>query len=388
MPTVQSGVQNTNTVLSNRKIIDMAPAIELLEDDVAPYTKFLHSLGTKPAKSNKTEWLEDEWRPRKSASAGSSTSGSTIAVTAGEGQFFRVGDVVRACQLGMNFYVTSISTDTLTATRGVGSVADGTIASGEELLIIGNASAEGATLGTIKTTLAVANYNYCTIQRDPLGFTNTEREIALYGGSEPNSEKPKKYAEHMRAIENTLFWGRRNLNTSGSSPIGYAGGLVDYITTNVQNVGGALTQTTFETYLRTAFRYGSSRKVMFCAPIYGAALSSWALGKLQVQSQGQSQKYGLEVSTYTTGLGYTLDVVVKKDWLDFSASSSQIASRAFIVDPAAVEFAPLGSRNTKYLENRQAPDEDSFKAEYLTEYSARVKVERKHMVLYGTTSFS
>lgn len=387
MPTVNTGVQASDDVLAARHVVDMSGGIAMLEDDVAPFTKFISGMRKKPAKARQVYWLEDELRPRRSTTSTSYVAGDTsIVVAAGTGSYFRAGDVVRCERSGENMYVTSVSTDTLTVTRSVGAVAAASIASGEGLIIIGNAAAEGATLGTIKQTQQVSTSNYTQIQRDPLGFTETELAVDLYGAAEPGWEKGKKFVEHMRAIEYTAFFGQRDLNTGGSTPIGYAGGLVDYLSTNMANVGGSLSRSAFETYLQTAFRYGSNTKIMFAAPIFGRAVSQWASANVQIQNQGTSKTYGIEVTRYVSYLGYTLDVYVKRDWTDFSTSNTETGSYAFIVDPAMVEFNPL--RDTRYLDNRQANDEDSKKAEYLTEWTMRVKQERCHMIIKGVTGIS
>lgn len=384
MPTVQSGQQNTNTVLSNRKIIDMAPKIALLEDKVAPFTKALSMTKKKPAKSNQVWWLEDELRPRKSTCNGGATNvATTVNVATGEGQYFRAGDVVRCGRTGENLYVTSVSTDALTVTRSIGAVAAAAIASGEELWILSNAAMEGTTLGTVKIVQQTAVSNYTQIQRDPYSFSETEMAIDLYGGGEPNYEKGKKYIEHMRALENTLFYGQRDLNTGGAAPIGYAGGLIDYISTNVNNVGGSLSQATFESNLQTAFRYGSPNKVLFAAPVYGRAISAFALGKVNVNQQGKSQKYGIEVTTYTSHLGYEVDIVICHQWGDFATSNNESASRAFLVDMEKVTLRPL--RDTKHLADRQAPDTDGISAEYLTEWTLQVENQQAHAHFYGCT---
>lgn len=387
MPTVNTGVQASDDVLAARHVVDMSGGIAMLEDDVAPFTKFISGMRKKPAKARQVYWLEDELRPRRSTTSTSYVAGDTsIVVASGNGSYFRAGDVVRCERSGENMYVTSVSTDTLTVTRSVGAVAAASIASGEGLIIIGNAAAEGATLGTIKQTQQVSTSNYTQIQRDPLGFTETELAVDLYGAAEPGWEKGKKFVEHMRAIEYTAFFGQRDLNTGGSTPIGYAGGLVDYLSTNMANVGGSLSRSAFETYLQTAFRYGSNTKIMFAAPIFGRAVSQWASANVQIQNQGTSKTYGIEVTRYVSYLGYTLDVYVKRDWTDFSTSNTETGSYAFIVDPAMVEFNPL--RDTRYLDNRQANDEDSKKAEYLTEWTMRVKQERCHMIIKGVTGIS
>ena len=384
MPTTATGVQNTNNVLSNRKIVDMAEKIALLDGNVSPLVKALTMFKKVPAKNTQIFWLEDDLRPRKTTCSGGATNvATTVNVNAGDGQHIKVGDVIRTSQAGENLYVTAVATDALTVTRSVGAVIGTAIAAGEELVVISNASAEGATLGTIKQTLQVAQSNFTQIQRDPYGFTESEKAIALYGGSEPTYEKGKKFIEHMRALETTAFYGQRDQFVGGSSPIGFAGGLIDYISTNSFSIGGNLTQATFELNLQQAFRYGSENKVLFCAPVFGRALSGWALGKLQVLNQGTNTKYGLEVATYTTQLGFNLDVVVKKDWHDFSTASNQGGSRAFLVDMANIEFNPL--RDTKFLPDRAANDEDADKGEYLTEFSFRVKLEKAHAMWFGVT---
>lgn len=387
MPTVNTGTQASDDVLAARHKVDMSDGISLLEDEVAPFTKFLSMMKKKPAKARQVYWLEDEIRPRRSTCNGGANSGdATVNVAAGTGSYFRAGDVVRCERSGENIYVTSVSTDALTATRSIGGVAAASIASGEGLIIIGNAAAEGATLGTIKITAQVAASNYTQIQRDPMGHTETELAVDLYGAPEPGWEKGKKFIEHMRQLEDTAFFGQRDLNTGGSTPIGYCGGLVDFCSTNTANVAGSLSRSTWETHLQTAFRYGSRNKIMFAAPIYGRALSTWAASDVQITEQGKDKRYGIEVTNYTSYLGYTLSVYVKRDWADFSTSNTETGGYAFIVDPANVEWNPL--RDTAYLTKRQANDEDSQKSEYLTESTMRVKQERTHMIIKGVTGIS
>lgn len=72
----------------------------------------------------------------------------------GEGDYFRAGDVVRVARTGEAFTVTSVSTDALTAVRGVGRVAAAAMLAGDQLLIVGNGAAQGATLGTRKVMVA------------------------------------------------------------------------------------------------------------------------------------------------------------------------------------------------------------------------------------------
>jgi hypothetical protein len=361
----------------------MDPVIKQLEPDDAPFTVMLSQVSSRPAKSQKVEWLSDQLVPRLTTLAANVLIGdTTITVATDTGAYFRPNDILRLAN-GENVRVTSIATNVLTVVRSIGGVAASAVTSGTDVIKIGNAAAEGATIGEIRMTQQVANYNYCQIQRDPLGFTNTLVQSDLYGGSEPQYEAKQKMMEHRRQIENTLFFGQRDLAT-GSAPTGYCGGLVDFISTNITTVGGNLTESGFATFLRTGFRYGSRNKVLFASPLIVSALSSFPQGKLAPPSS-DVKSYGVSLQEYRGANGGTVKIVEKRDWLDYSTTSNQIGSWAILVDMDDVVMRPL--RKTALLPNRQAPDRDATIQEYLTEFSLQVGVEQNHAILRGVTGY-
>src|SRR5215471_3014345 len=216
VPTV-TGVESDNTILQNERVIDMDDVIAYLDPDTSQFTTMLMKVSRRGAESTKVEWLEDELFPRlSSVASGGATDGATITVNTGEGVYFRANDLVRNARTGVAFRVNSIATDTLTITSHLGRVAFAANNAGDQLLIMGNSSAQGASLGTRLITKRVAQFNYCGIQRNPYGFTRSLMASKLYGGPEPMKERKKKGTEHKRAIEYTLFWGVRDLNTSGA----------------------------------------------------------------------------------------------------------------------------------------------------------------------------
>ena len=384
--TVLEGVVDDFDILQNRRIVDMDPVIKQLEPDDAPFTVMLSQVSSRPAKSQKVEWLSDQLVPRLTTLAAAvDIADTTITVAGGTGTYFRANDILRLAN-GENVRVVSVAGDVITVVRSIGLVAASNVAISTDVIKIGNASAEGATLGTIKMTQQVANYNYCQIQRDPLGFTKTLEASDLYGGKEPQYEAKKKMMEHRRQMENTLFFGQRSLDTSSySAPIGYCGGLVDFISSNVTTVGGNLTESGFATFLRTGFRYGSRNKVLFASPLIVSALSSFPQSKLAPPSS-DVRSYGVSLQEYRGANGGTVKIVEKRDWLDYSTASNQIGSWAVLVDMDDVTMRPL--RKTALLPNRQAPDADSTIQEYLTEYSLQVGIEQNHAILRGVTGYA
>jgi hypothetical protein len=391
MPTLLSGVVDDADILSNQRVVDMSPTIAELEPDEAPLTTMLQKVSKRAAYSQKVEWLSDELVPRLTTLSASATSAATslsVPATTGasSGTYFRAGDVIRIASTGENCYVTGVSADTLYVTRGIGgtSVTAVSAASGVDVIKVGNAAAEGATLGTLIQTKKVANFNYAQIQRDPWGFTNTLVASKLYGGPEPANEAKKKLIEHKRQLENTLFWGVRDLNTSGSAPIGYCGGVFQYATTNLTASVGTLTESVFESFLRKAFRYGSQNKVFFCSPLVASALSSFPQGKLAPPAPGITE-YGVSLSSYQSASGAKVQIMVKRDWYDFQNTANQYGGIGVMLDMDDITMRPL--RDTVLKPDRQANDEDSIKQEYLTEWSFEMGNEKKHAIISGITGY-
>lgn len=382
--TINSGLVDDQDILSNERVIDMSDIIGQLETDVAQFTTALMKVASKPANSSKVEWLEDRLFPRKSALAASATSAATtVSVTAAEGAYFNVGDLVRNALTGEGYEVTAVSTDDLTVTRSIGSVAAASSASGAELVIVANAALQGATSPTAKVTERVAQYNYTQIVRHSFSFTRSLTQSNLYTGGEPNYERKKKAVEHKRALESMFFFGARELDTGGSEPQGFSGGMVEFITSNIHDPSGTMTATELDTFLQTDLQFGSENKVIFGSPTFSRVVSSYVRDNW-VRAQPSENLWGAKVSGLISGaFGYQLPVITKREWGEFSAASSQYGSWAFVVDMESVRMRPLQS--TVLLRNRQANDADRVTEEYLTEVSLEVRNESKHAIIKNVT---
>lgn len=384
--TILSGLVDDQDILQNERVIEMDETIAMLDPDVSQFTTILMRIARETVFSSKVEWLEDELMPRlSSVASGGATNGSNIVVAAGEGAYFRAGDIVRNARTGQAVRVTSVATDTLSVTSALGRVAFAAAAASDQLLIVGNAAAQGAGLGTEKQTKRVAQFNYTQIFRHPYGFTNTLTASRLYGGDAPDKERGKKLTEHKRAIEYSAFWGVRALDTSGSEPIGQAGGLYEFITTNVQNAAGTLTATLMDTYMRQFLQHGTQNGILVVSPVVAQALSGFLRGIWQPTTTDE-RVYGAKVDAFISGAyGFRVPVIVKRDWNDFSTASTQYGGWAFYIDLDNYGMPVLTGRDTKQLRNRQNNDADRVDEEYLTELSFKVKIERSHGLITGVT---
>ena len=388
MATILSGLVDSGDVLADELVVDMSEDIKHLDPDESQFTTMLQKIASEEATQYKVNWLELELFPRLSAVATSATSAATtLVVTTGEGAYFRANDVVRNATTGEAYHVVSVSTDTLTIIRSIGDTAAASAQTGEQLLIVSNASKQGATLGTRKIVKKVLGFNYTQIVRHPFGFTNTNQAVSHYGGKPLMVEAEQKLIAHKRSLEYLAFWGARDYltNAGDSEPTGYAGGLVEYITTNVDDAGGTLTEANFEAYLRDGLQHGSRNKVIFLAPIVQGAISGFL--RDSIQPAGLNERlWGAKVDAYISGAyGTRVPLIVKRDWNDFSTAGDQYGGWAFGVDMDSVKIRPLRTRNTKMLPNRQANDADETTHEYLTELSFEVSQQSHHFIVKGVT---
>lgn len=379
-----AGIESDQAILQNERVIDMDDVISYLDPDTSQFTTMLMRVARRQAESTKVEWLEDDLFPRlSSVASGGATNGANIVVAAGEGAYFRAGDVLRNARTGNAVRVTSVATDTLSVTSALGRVAFAAAAAGDQLLITGNASQQGATLGTRLITKRVAQFNYTMIQRNPYGFTRSLMASKLYGGPEPMKERKKKSVEHKRAIEYTLFWGVRALDLTGAQPNGQAGGLYEFVITNVKNAAGALTKVLLDQYMRDFLQHGEQNGVLFVSPVVAGAISGFLRDAWQPTTT-DTRLWGAKVDGFISGAyGFQVPIVVKRDWNDFSTASGQYGGWAFYVNMDNIELNTL--RNTELLRDRQANDADSYDEEYLTEFTLKVKQERTHGIITGVT---
>lgn len=383
---VNTGVVDTEARLSSERVVDMDPSIGLKETDNAQFMTILKKLPSTDATQTEVRWLEDQLFPNRTTVATSATSAETsIAVATSTGVYFRVADIVYVESSGEKLEVTGITSDSIGVTRSIGDVAAVSAQTGVGLVIVGNAAAQGADTGTLKSTDRVLGYNYTQIFRHPFGFTGTDAEIALYGADDPEREAAKKRVEHKRALESAVWVGGRAFSSASPSSKGHMGGVLEYLSTNVFTGVGTLGATSFDSNLQTILQDGDMNRVIFAAPTPARAISRLFDSNWQ-QAKNDDVVYGAKVSAWLNGAyGESLPIIVKREWGAMGTAGYGLGGAAFVLDLASVKRRPVRNRDTKLLSNRQGNGEDKVVFDYLTEMSFELKNEAKHGAFFGIT---
>lgn len=378
-----TGVRGTGNITQAKRIIDMSNKISVLEPDSAPLVQLTKKMEKKVAINPKYSWLEEESMVKVDAINYSTgyTSGATSLVV-DNGTYFRAGDVIKFPATGEQALVTAVSSNTLTVSRGWGSTSAGSAADDAVVVIIGNANEEGATKRTFKTGQETEKYNYLQILRTPFGVTDSNKNSEMYGSKDLAHVRMMQMIEHQKEMERAFWWGEPKEDTSGTHPKRATGGVDYWIATNVTADGnGTLTEAEFETWLRTGFRYGSSTKFLFAAPILVSAISTWARARLQMVPRDKT--YGIAVTQYISPHG-TVNIINQKIFSEVTT----YAGYGFLLDLEGLKYRYLANRDTRLKTNIQANDADGEEDEYISEVGVHFEQEKKSSVITGITAFS
>jgi hypothetical protein len=375
VPSVNIGLVATDDPVANELLPDIRDKIANLDVDNTQFSTLLMKLSQERAKSFKVEWLNDELLPMVASMSASAVSEATnLAVTSGDGSYFKDGDVFRVSGTGETVRVNGApAAASITVVRDIDGVGAISIASTDKLIKVGGSNPQGGTLPTAVITERAHNYNYTQIFRDSYRFTNTVRATSTWAaGSQEAIEKRKKAIEHKWGIENMCFFGARSYTASSgavSQPRHTSGGLKQFVTASSDT--DTLTEDELQTFFRNALEYAGPRVVLFCAPLVMQVISSFL--DEDYQSKEGDNIHGVKVDYVLSGVtGQKVPVIVKKEWKRYGESAAMYGSQAVLVDLDNVQLAPL--RDTVHLSDRQARDADEVAGEYLSEIS--LKVER------------
>jgi len=114
--------------------------------------------------------------------------------------------------------ITAVANSGASANISVKNMGDGafTPASGDYLVVVGNAYGEGTSAGTAWSDELSVVYNQCQIFKTPLQITGTLLEASLRGeSSELARLRDQKSQEHKIQKERAFLFGRSPINTSG-----------------------------------------------------------------------------------------------------------------------------------------------------------------------------
>lgn len=380
-----SGMRATdgvNGINQERRVVDMAEKIALLDPNEAPFVTVLKMAkkNTRKVYNPKFNWIEDDLLGYYTNCAGGATS-SAIDINVDDSSIMRAGDILFVTTTGEYLRVTGVAEGKITVARSYGGSTAAAIGDDAVILNIGPAMEEGSTNRGAKSTQTVSKHNFTQIFRTPVEITGTLAASKLYGGKDASYQRRKALIEHKRDIANAMYFGRMHEDATGAKVRRTMGGIFGFMADSdshaFNNSTSKLTYANFDSYVaRKAFAHGSSDKLMICGGNMATVVNSWAEKKLVTQV-GKDKTFGVSISNLITTYG-SLNVMY-----DPLLDAAGMSDRAMILDMDNVAYAYLDGRDTKLNTNIQAPDVDGETDEYITECSLEFKLPKTHFLVTG-----
>jgi hypothetical protein len=312
------------------------------------------------------------------------TSTRTVPVVNGDDNKYAINGAILVNQTtGEVMHVTAdYSATSVAVTRNIGGTSH-QIASGAKLFVAGFAAAEGASSPTAITFDATVASNYTQIFRTAFQVTNTLGSTYLRTGDKMDEAMTKALKLHMSDIERAMFFGKKHeANGSTNAPTRYTGGLINSmtnvtdITTDYASYGGGsagnMTEEGFDDLLiSSVFKFGSKQKIAFVGETVANHLQQ--IGKNRWRPTAIEGAYGVNLTQYETFAG-DLMVHLHPQFRQLAHMKTSMV----IVDFPYLSYRYLEGRDTQLLENRQSPDADTIKHEYLSECGLELLQDKVH----------
>ncbi len=378
-PTVIRGQRAATDENSTRVKADVSEEIYTYD----PNANSLTLLTTKLRKRRKVSqylfhWLEKDRMPRFSEVATTATAASaTIVVTTGEGSRFFPRALVRNIETGERLLVISISTDTLTVARGIGSQGAFPATAGDRLEIVASGYEDGADVGSARTVQTRNVEQYTQIIRTPLEFTGRDANTDMYGGSDPANERKWIAVEHAISVEKAFWWSRKHsaVISGDDKYTTFMDGVDNLTKDNVWDLNGIpFSDRSFTEYLEYAMRHGKGgkagkrEKFGFFAPRFITELESIAKDRMQVLPS--DEVYGLEITAFKSGHG--------KVMLIEHPLFEEQGDLGYLLDLNHAKYVYHQGRDTKLLENRGGRGVDGTTEEYLSDVAVQLELKEAH----------
>ncbi len=287
---------------------DFASAIlQVMPTGSAPLLALSAGMETKPANDTIVTWFEENHVSGRVQVSSFVTDGDGTGFVLTDASSFVVGTILLNDTTGEYVFVTAVSGNTITVTRGFAGSTAVTVTTSHFFQRIGTGHEEGSARPVAIANLGFPRYNYVQIFRNAWNLTGTAMAVEYITGSIIAKNKADAANYHAEDIERSIIWGRRQISVLNSQPFRTMDGINSQITTNV-SVGDANMQwSEIDLFLRNVFsrniRGKPNERIGFCGNTVLGVLNEIAIRSSVVNIEPGQTQFGMNVSKWITPYG-------------------------------------------------------------------------------------
>ena len=246
---------------SNDHILDLEDGIDFL-DAGSNAIKLLKLLsGDKfTAKSYKHEWTEVSLATREETITLADGSGTTLTVA--DAYLYQVNELLK-CENEVVRVTAIASATTLTIVRAYAGTT-GAAHSAKTIYTLGSADPENSDAPAGIQDSSSRLYNYVQTFTRAVELSDDEIAQLSTDGNPLNAHVERRFIELNRQLARAVLYGVRHEDSTNK--IHAMGGLKQFVTTNVSNVGGALTLAAIDAQILAIVNAGGDPKIIAMAP--------------------------------------------------------------------------------------------------------------------------
>lgn len=333
----------------------------------------LKKIGTNgfEAKSVKHEWSETALASRGETVTLGDGTGTTLTVA--NAYQYQVNELIRIENEVVR--VTAIASGTtLTIVRGYAGTT-GAAHSAKLAYSLGSADPENSLAPAGIADTGDRLYNYVQTLTRGVSLSNDEIAQLSTDGNPLHGQIERRFIELNRQLARNIFYGIRYEDTTNN--IHAMGGLKQFVTTNVSNVGGALTIAAIDAQILAIVLAGGMPDTIVVSPTQKQKLDALD-NNLQRFGKNQNTGGGLITQTWQSGvLDHELDVMV---------DHSILTDELWILDTSKIKIGHLSNNGVNgafHVEDATTPGQDGESRVMRGKYTMRVEQQKAHAYLYG-----
>ena len=358
-------------------ILDLKDGMDFL-DAGNQSIALLKRLGTNgfTAKSVKHEWTEVELAVRSETIT---IDDSATALDVNDAYQYQVNELIKIESEVVR--VTALADlNTLTVTRAYAGTSAAAHTS-KTAYTIGSADPENSDAPAGIADNGARLYNYVQTLTRGVELSNDEIAQLSTAGNPMTGQLARRFIEINRQLAKAFLYGVRH--EDASNKIHAMGGLTQFVTTNVTNVGGALTLAAIDAKILAIVEAGGDPKLMAMSPRQKQKLDALDAALVRIGKKDEQSHTGgnPNVMTWQSGiLGHPIDLIV-----DQSVNNDEL----WILDTDYVDIGHLSNNGVVgnfHVEDATTPGQDGQQKVIRGKYTVRVRQQKAHARLYGLTT--